>query len=182
MTGTPGPDRSRRVAAALGSLVFFLIAPAGVAGLGPGAITGWHMQPPLLGLEALRWLGGGLVAAGAIAVVDCFARFALEGLGTPAPVAPTQSLVVSGLYRYVRNPMYLGVVAAIVGQALLFGIAWLVLYALVVRTFFNAFVVLYEEPTLQRQFGSSYDSYRVGVGRWWPRLKPWPGPDPDEQA
>jgi protein-S-isoprenylcysteine O-methyltransferase Ste14 len=115
------------------------------------------------------------VGAGAAAVLDCFARFALEGRGTPAPVAPTENLVVSGLYRHVRNPMYVGVVAAIVGQALWFGSPVLLEYAVLVWLAFFAFVVLYEEPTLRRRFGPAYDNYRANVRRWWPRMTPWRG-------
>ena len=126
-----------------------------------------------MGIRPVRWLGSALIAAGAITVVECFGRFALKGLGTPAPVAPTERLVVSGLYRYVRNPMYIGVVAAIVGQALLFGSALLLQYAALVWLFFFAFVVLYEEPALRRRFGSSYQDYRANVRRWWPRIRPW---------
>ena len=163
----------RRVASLFGSFVFFWIAPATVAGWIPWMLTRWRMQPPLLGASAGRWLGGALVVAGAMSVVECFGRFALKGLGTPAPVAPTERLVLSGLYRYVRNPMYVGVVAAIVGQALLFGNFVLLEYAALVWLFFFAFVVLYEEPTLQRRFGASYEAYRANVRRWWPRITPW---------
>lgn len=166
----------RRVASLLGSFVFFWIAPATVAGWIPWMLTRWQMQPPLLGASAGRWLGSALVGAGAISVAECFGRFALKGLGTPAPVVPTERLVVSGLYRYVRNPMYLGVVGAIAGQALLFGSPVLLEYAVVVWLFFFAFVVLYEEPSLQRRFGTSYENYRANVRRWWPRITPWQGP------
>jgi protein-S-isoprenylcysteine O-methyltransferase Ste14 len=161
----------------MGSFVFFWIAPATVAGWIPWMITAWRMQPPVLGASGSRWLGGVLLGVGAIAVVECFARFALKGLGTPAPLAPTERLVVSGLYRYVRNPMYVGVVLAILGQALLFGSLVLIQYAALVWLFFFAFVILYEEPALRRQFGSSYENYRANVRRWWPRITPWRGPD-----
>lgn len=139
-------------------------------------LTRWRTGHPLLGVSAGRWLGAALLVIGTIVVVECFARFALEGLGTPAPVAPTRHLVVSGLYRYVRNPMYVGVLAAIVGQALLFGSPALLRYAVLVWMFFFAFVVFYEEPSLERRFGPSYRSYRANVRRWWPRLTPWPAP------
>lgn len=171
-----GGSVSRRLGSLLGSFLFFWVAPATVAGWIPWMLTGWRMEPPLLGASAGRWLGGVLVGAGSIIVVDCFGRFALEGLGTPAPVAPTEHLVVSGLYRYVRNPMYVGVVAAIVGQALLLGSPVLLRYAALVWLFFFAFVVLYEEPSLRRRFGPSYESYRAHVRRWWPRIAPWQGP------
>ena len=109
------------------------------------------------------------IAAGLV-LVSAFVRFVIEGVGTPAPVAPTQHLVVGGLYRYVRNPMYLAVVTAIVGQGLLFGQLGLFLYAGIVGAAMVAFVVLYEEPYLAERFGAEYDEYRRAVPGWWPRL------------
>ena len=102
-------------------------------------------------------------------ILHSFARFALEGRGTPAPVAPTETLVVSGQYRYVRNPMYVAVVGTVVGQALLFGSLPLVWYALALWVLFHAFVLAYEEPTLARTYGASYARYRTAVNRWLPR-------------
>jgi protein-S-isoprenylcysteine O-methyltransferase Ste14 len=96
-----------------------------------------------------------------------------EGVGTPAPVAPTRELVVGGLYRYVRNPMYLAVLAAIVGQALVLGRLVLLAYAAVVAAAFVTFVRWYEEPTLAWQFGDRYQAYRAAVPGWWPRRHPW---------
>ena len=111
-------------------------------------------------------------------LLDAFARFVREGRGTPAPVAPTERLVVGGLYRHVRNPMYLAVEAAILGQALLLGRSVLLAYAGVIGVAFWAFVRLYEEPTLARRYGEEYEAYRRAVPAWWPRLRPW-RPDPD---
>jgi protein-S-isoprenylcysteine O-methyltransferase Ste14 len=105
--------------------------------------------------------------------VHAFARFVAEGVGTPAPVAPTRELVVGGLYRYVRNPMYLAVLAAIVGQALMLGRLVLLTYAAVMATAFVTFVRGYEEPTLAEQFGARYQAYRAAVPGWWPRRHPW---------
>src|SRR5262245_32770191 len=105
----------------LGSALFFCVAPGAVAGLVPGTLARWRIGPSFVGIVALRWAGVLLAAVGVAGLVDCFARFALEGRGTPAPVAPTSSLVVSGQYRYVRNPMYVSVVTAILGQALIYG-------------------------------------------------------------
>ena len=161
----------------LGSFVFFWIAPASVAGWIPWLLTRWQVQAPLFGIPAIRWLGVALIAVGAISVIECFWRFAVVGLGTPAPVAPTEHLVVSGLYQYVRNPMYLGLLTAIVGQALLFGSMGLLWYAILVWLAFFAFVVSVEEPSLQRRFGSQYEAYRAHVRRWWPRFTPWRSPD-----
>ncbi len=157
----------------LGSLVFFLIAPASIAGWVPYMLSRWRFRPPFFGIAAGRFLGALIVVIGAAALVECFARFATTGRGTPAPVAPPKELVASGFYRYVRNPMYVAVVAVIVGQALLFGNVVLLEYAAIVWLLFHLFVLAYEEPTLRRQFGPSYDVYRTHVRRWWPRLRPW---------
>ena len=90
-------------------------------------------------------------------------RFVAEGAGTPAPVAPTQRLVVGGLYRYVRNPMYLAVISTIVGQALALAEPMLLGYAVAVGAAMVGFVHGYEEPTLSRQFGEQYQAYRRAV-------------------
>jgi protein-S-isoprenylcysteine O-methyltransferase Ste14 len=106
-------------------------------------------------------------------VLDSFARFALEGLGTPAPIAPPSNLVVSGLYRYVRNPIYVAVVAVILGQAVLFADWRLLGYGAFLWLFFHIAVIIHEEPTLRQSFGAEYESYCAHVPRWLPRLTPW---------
>src|SRR5271170_6612220 len=111
----------RRASAILGSALFFVLAPCVVAGWAPCWISGWRFLPPFFGLSALRIPGVVLILAGLPVLLDSFARFAIEGLGTPAPVFPTKHLVVTGWYRYVRNPMYVAVVSIIIGQSLLFG-------------------------------------------------------------
>ncbi len=161
-----------RARAALGSALFFVVAPCVVAGLVPWLLTGWEAGDPW---PPLQILGAILIAAGVLVLVDAFVRFVVEGIGTPAPVAPTRQLVVGGLYRHVRNPMYLAVGATIVGQALLLGRPVLVLYAAAFGAVVFAFVRGYEEPTLSRQFGAQYDRYRRAVPGWWPRLRPWRG-------
>ena len=92
----------RKTIAVLGSALFFAVAPSSVAGLVPWWITHWEFRPPFFDLDATRAVGILLIVAGLPGLVDSFARFALQGLGTPAPIAPTQNLVVTGLYRYVR--------------------------------------------------------------------------------
>jgi protein-S-isoprenylcysteine O-methyltransferase Ste14 len=159
-----------RLGPVIGSLVFFCIAPGTVAGWFPYLISRWRLEPAFLGIEAIRYIGGALAAAGLTCLVACFARFALEGRGTPAPVAPTETLVISGLYRYVRNPMYVAVVAIVVGQALIFSSLSLLIYAAVVWTSFHLFVLLYEEPALRRRYGHAYDAYQSRVPRWLPRF------------
>jgi protein-S-isoprenylcysteine O-methyltransferase Ste14 len=165
--------RSRKALAAAGTSAFLLLAPGVVAGLVPWLLTGWRMES---GPLALRIAGGALIVLGAGFLLHAFARFAFEGLGTPAPVAPTQRLVVGGVYRYVRNPMYLAVGATIVGQALLLGRPVLLAYAALFGAVVFGFVRLYEEPTLTEQFGASYETYRRAVPGWLPRLHPWSGP------
>ena len=106
-------------------------------------------------------------------LLHAFVRFVAEGIGTPAPVAPTRKLVVGGLYRYVRNPMYLAVAATIVGQGLALGQLVLLVYAAMFGAVVYSFVRLYEEPTLRRQFGDQYEEYQRSVPGWWPRRRPW---------
>jgi protein-S-isoprenylcysteine O-methyltransferase Ste14 len=164
-----------RTSNVIGSLVFLVAVPGTVAGLVPYWITRWRVQPPLLGQAWLRAAGALLATAGAAVLLDSFARFALEGRGTPAPVAPPERLVVRGLFRHVRNPMYVAVTSAVLGQALLLGSVPLLGYALLLVAAFHAFVVGYEEPALRRSFGDQYAAYCAGVPRWLPRLAPWKG-------
>ena len=166
---------SRRGWAVLGSLVFLVVAPGFVAGLVPYWISRWRFEPPLLGLSPLRVAGAALIAAGLPVLLESFWRFAVKGLGTPAPVMPTQRLVVSGLYRHVRNPMYVAVAAMIFGQALLFGSVGLLEYGALVWLAFHVFVLVYEEPTLAAAYPDEYPVFRRNVPRWIPRLHPWRG-------
>jgi protein-S-isoprenylcysteine O-methyltransferase Ste14 len=160
----------------VGSLVFLVVAPGVVAGLVPWLLTGWESNdPPAI----VRVLGAALIAAGAGVLLNAFARFVVEGRGTPAPIAPTERLVVGGLYRHVRNPMYLAVGATIVGQALLLGRPGLLAYAALFWAVVAAFVHGYEEPTLSARYGDDYAAYRRAVPAWWPRLRPWA---PDQAA
>jgi protein-S-isoprenylcysteine O-methyltransferase Ste14 len=160
-----------RINAALGSLAFLVLAPGVVAGLMPWLITGWRPLPPGDGPGALRWTGLLLIAAGLVVVVEAFARFAWEGLGTPAPVAPTRTLVVSGFYRFVRNPMYVAVTTLIFGQAVLFASWGVALYGVVIALAFHTFVLLYEEPTLREAYGEEYAAYYAATPRWIPRFR-----------
>lgn len=165
----------RRTTAALGSMIFFVLAPGVVAGFVPWWLTGWRVRQPLSSwaVTPLRVLGVALIAAGAVVLVQAFTRFVVEGVGTPAPIAPTQKLVVGGLYRYVRNPMYLAVLAAIVGQALVLSQPVLLANAAAVGAAMAAFVHGYEEPTLADRFGAEFEAYRRAVPAWWPRRRPW---------
>ena len=153
-----------------------LAVPVPLAVLVPFWISGWRLAPPLVGFVGFRVLGALLMAAGLPVFLDCFARFALQGLGTPAPIAPPERLVVTGLYRHVRNPIYVAVTSLIVGQALFFGDVRLLEYGLVVWAFFHVWVLAIEEPGLRAEFGAEYRDFCAHVRRWIPRLLPWRGP------
>jgi protein-S-isoprenylcysteine O-methyltransferase Ste14 len=168
----------RRITAAGGTSLFLAAAPGVVAGLVPWWLTGWEPgEATGGGWLAVQAAGAVVVAVCSVVLLQAFARFVTEGGGTPAPVAPTDRLVVGGLYRHVRNPMYVAVVGAVVGQALLLGRPVLLAYAAVVAAMMAAFVRGYEEPTLSRRYGADYAAYRRAVPAWLPRLRPW-GPDP----
>jgi len=162
----------RTSTAAAGSTAFFLVAPGTVVGVIPWLITRWEIPGSTSGWRAAQVLGVVLIVAGLIPVVHAFAQFAKAG-GTPMPLAPTQRLVVNGFNRYVRNPMYAGLLIVILGQALLFGSLWLVLYAICAWIITASFVRWYEKPTLARTYGSEYEAYRRNVPAWLPRWHPW---------
>jgi protein-S-isoprenylcysteine O-methyltransferase Ste14 len=140
----------------------------------PWWISHWRFHPPFLGFAPFRAIGVLFIAVGTIVVLESFARFALQGIGTPAPIFPTRHLVVKGFYRFVRNPMYGAVISLILGQALLLGDLRLVEYATLPWLAAHLFVLLYEEPTLRRSFGVQYEIYCAHVPRWIPRFTAWP--------
>ena len=170
----------RRRTAAVGSAVFFLIVPGAMAGLIPWLLTGWQLRDPLPYWLPMRVLGVILLFAGLTVLIQAFVRFVVEGLGTPAPISPPERLVVGGVYRYIRNPMYVAVLATIVGQVLLLGQLGLLLYTAAFWLIAAAFVRWYEEPALTRRFGADYETYRRAVPAWWPRLRPWKPSKHDE--
>ena len=151
----------------LKNLLFTLIAPGTLAVYLPLRIA-LH-RPSATGAAAV--LAEVVFAVGAAIYLWCLWDFATFGRGTPAPIDPPRKLVVRGLYRYVRNPMYVGVLTMILGWVLFFPARDLAVYGLVVAAGFHLFVVLYEEPALRRRFGGEYDEYRAQVGRWLPRLR-----------
>ena len=164
----------RPLPAIAGSALFFVAAPCVVAGLAPFLLTDrYHL--PLSTVPGFVPAGSILVTVAVALLIHSFARFALEGLGTPAPVAPTEKLVVGGIYRHVRNPMYVAVLSIILGQALLFSSWAVVVYAVIATTAMISFVKLYEEPTLARRYGAEYETYRRNVPGWLPRLTAWRG-------
>lgn len=187
----------KKPAAIVGSAVFLVIAPGFVAVLAPWWISQWSVKEPFFGssvfaadgglriwaihlppgplISALQVCGAILVALGSVGLLDCFRRFALEGLGTPAPGLLPRHLIVTGLYRYVRNPMYVAVTSAILGQVLIFGDLGLLAYAGVVWALFYLWIMVYEEPALRARFGVEYKRYCGNVRRWIPRFTPWTG-------
>src|SRR4051812_26285745 len=163
----------KRTSAALGSLGWLVLAPGTVCGLVPWLITGWRRTgDPAAWADVLGWV---LVLAGAAVLVEAFVAFAWHGRGTPAPAAPTERLVVQGAYRYVRNPMYVAVLALLLGQVLLSASWGLLTYLVVVGLTTHAFVRTYEEPTLREAYGPSYEEFCAHVPRWLPRPTPWRG-------
>lgn len=144
------------------NLLFTIVMPGTVAVYLPLWISADRTVPA----GATRWLGALVVLAGACVYGWCVWDFATFGRGTPAPIDAPNKLVVRGLYRYTRNPMYVGVLTVVAGWALLFRSPLLLIYAAVVATCFRSFVVLYEEPHLARVFGAEYEEYKRRVGRW----------------
>ncbi len=156
-----------RLRAVLGSAAFVLFGgPTIVAGLVPWLLTRWEADDPS---SVLLVAGAVLIAIGGGLVLETTTRFALQGRGTPAPFAAPDRFVARGSYRVVRNPMYVGVLALIAGQALLLGREVLLVWAVAAAVLFQLFVVFHEEPELRKRFGAEYDDYRRRVGRWLPR-------------
>jgi protein-S-isoprenylcysteine O-methyltransferase Ste14 len=150
------------------SLLFTIFGGPGILGVYvPAAITRWKIPAAPAPLRALAWA---LIVAGLFPLAESITRFVWAGHGTLVPFAPTEKLVISGFYRYVRNPMYLGVLAGIAGQAVLFHSLSLLVYMIVLAAGFHLFVVFYEEPALRRKYGGSYELFCQKVPRWIPRL------------
>lgn len=147
------------------NLLFTLVVPGTVAVYVP--LRFFRAAEPVH--PGLRFLGIGLVAVGAAVVLWCIWEFGTRGKGTPAPIDAPRRLVVRGLYRYVRNPMYVGVLTVILGWAAFFASGGALVYAVSLAIVFHLVVVLYEERALKSAFGTEYEDYRRRVGRWWPR-------------
>ncbi|HEX6822271.1 MAG TPA: isoprenylcysteine carboxylmethyltransferase family protein [Candidatus Sulfotelmatobacter sp.] len=149
------------------TILFTILVPGTVAVLIPLWLVGdmrWHANAPA------TWMGAVVAVTGAAIYLRCAWEFAVIGLGTPAPIAPTKFLVTTALHRYVRNPMYIGVALLILGESVIFRSLHLFLYAAAMVAIAHLFVILYEEPTLRRQFGESYEEYLRTVPRWVPKL------------
>jgi protein-S-isoprenylcysteine O-methyltransferase Ste14 len=152
---------------ALGTILFVTLVPGTAIGVVPYLLSGWVVRPALF--SGARAVGVLLFPLALLVFVNFNLRFVREGRGTPAPIAPTQRLVVGGPFRYVRNPGYLSALSMILGQGLFFGNVAVLIYAAVLALGFHLFVLLYEEPTLRRQFGGEYEDYCRRVPRWIPR-------------
>jgi protein-S-isoprenylcysteine O-methyltransferase Ste14 len=156
----------------LRSVLWALLLPGLVAGYVPWRYFGIGSVTLDLA-DPLQWIGLLAIGLGVALLITAIFEFARTGRGTLSPVDPPRKLVVRGLYRYVRNPMYLSVSLIALGEALLARSTDLLLYW---ATFFaaaNLYVMGYEEPNLKRRFGADYDRYRNAVGRWIPRLTPY---------
>ena len=145
--------------------MFTLAVPGTVVGLVPYLLTGWQLTSSM----GLRVLGALLILAALPVFVAFLVRFVREGIGTPAPIAPPERLVVGGPFARVRNPGYAAAIALVVGQGLLLGSGAVLAYAVLLALGFHGFVVLYEEPTLRHRFGADYEAYCRRVPRWLPR-------------
>ena len=163
----------RRTSAAVGAAVFFAVAPGVVAGVVPWYLTRGTPSARVSHGWLVPGVGVVLIVLGVTVLVYAFVSFVVQGIGTPAPVAPTEELVVTGLYLHVRNPMYLAVVAIIGGEAVTFGSTTVLSYGAVAGAAMAAFARWYEEPALSRRFGARYDAYRRAVPAWRPRVRPW---------
>lgn len=148
------------------TLLFTLLAPCMVALAAPYLLIRWSEGIFPQAWNSLKLAGIFIFVAGVAIYIWCAGDFISKGKGTPAPYDPSKALVAQGLYRFTRNPMYIGVLTVIAGEALFFKSIALVIYALAVWLLFHLRVTLYEEPTLKTLFGESFDDYCRRVPRW----------------
>jgi protein-S-isoprenylcysteine O-methyltransferase Ste14 len=153
---------------AIKSLLFLILAPGMVAGYIPLVLLrrGSPIETGIFGYLAFPlWVMGGII------LLWSFWNFLIQGRGTPAPIDPPKELVVAGFYRYVRNPMYVGIFLLLLGHFLWFKSVWLLVYLVIAFVTVHLFVTLYEEPTLKRKFGAAYEKYLKKVPRWIPKFR-----------
>ena len=153
---------------ALKSLLFLIVAPGMVAGYVPLALL---RRGPQVETGSLAYLAFPLWLIGGVILLWSFWNFLVEGRGTPAPVDPPKELVAVCFDRYVRNPMYFGVLLILIGHFLWFGFWWLLAYTVIAFVVVHLFVTRYEEPTLKRKFGAAYENYLQKVPRWIPKIR-----------
>lgn len=163
----------QRLLAILRTVLFTVIAPGTVAGIAPWWIHRTWPEVLFIPIGPASHAGWPLIVLGVLGYLATAGAFAWIGGGTPSPTHPTGRLVVAGLHRHVRNPMYLAVLSIILGETLLWESGLLLGYLVCVFTAFNTFVHLYEEPTLARLFPEDFAAYRAAVPRWIPRRTPY---------
>ncbi len=159
----------------LRAVLFTILMPGSALVLIPWLLLRGQPSPHVETIDVPAVIGSILGIAGVSVLLYCVRDFAVSGRGTLAPLDPPRKLVRVGLYRHVRNPMYVGVVLALIGEAIFFESEVLGFYAAIVALSFHLFVVLFEEPSLRALFGADYEKYRASVPRWIPRLRPWKG-------
>jgi protein-S-isoprenylcysteine O-methyltransferase Ste14 len=149
------------------NLFFTILQPGIVAGLIPYWILGESRKVHFgLSFELYQIVGIAIFLGGFTMMLMCIASFAIKGKGTLSPADPTKVLVTTGLYEYSRNPMYVGVMLVLIGEALFFQSIKLVMYGAFIFLAFNTFIILWEEPRLRNDFGVEYDNYYKKVRRW----------------
>ncbi|UCE22275.1 MAG: isoprenylcysteine carboxylmethyltransferase family protein [Candidatus Aminicenantes bacterium] len=151
------------------TLIFTLLLPGVFLVLVPYFLLSSFGDRFAVDIGLIRFIGFIPLLFGVFMYILCAWSFAYKGKGTPAPIDPPKKLVVQGLYKYARNPMYIGVLLILIGEAIFFASLLLGLYAVLVFVCFHLFVVIYEEPALKARFGDSYRRYCDSVPRWIPR-------------
>jgi protein-S-isoprenylcysteine O-methyltransferase Ste14 len=153
---------------AIKTLLWSVFVPGTLTILVPYLMLSYSLELFRVRLSIFRFIGLIPIAAGALLYLWCAWDFTFTGKGTPAPFDPPKEIVLRGLYRYVRNPMYVAASLVLIGEAILFESVLILVYAAIVFSFFHLWVIFYEEPTLRRKFGESYEKYCLKVSRWIP--------------
>ena len=155
---------------AIKSIIFLIVLPGAVMVYVPYYLLSLNFKLFFPDIDTFRFMGLVPISIGTAIILWCFWDFINSGKGTPAPIDPPKNLVIKGLYRLTRNPMYVGVIFVLFGEILLFESTALFIYSLTVLLIFHLFVILYEEPTLKDKFGESYEQYVDSVPRWFPSI------------
>jgi protein-S-isoprenylcysteine O-methyltransferase Ste14 len=153
---------------ALKTLLWSIFVPGTLTTLVPYLLLSSRLELVTVELASFRFIGLIPIVLGALLYLWCAWDFTFKGKGTPAPFDPPKEMVVKGPYRYVRNPMYVAALLVLIGEAILFESALILVFAVIVFSFFHLWVSFYEEPTLRRKFGASYEKYCLKVRRWIP--------------
>lgn len=153
---------------ALKTLLWSVLVPGSLTILVPYLLLTSGFELYRVELSGFRFIGLVPITLGALLYLWCAWDFTFTGKGTPAPFDPPKEMVARGLYRYVRNPMYVAALLALLGEVILFGSAMILIYAAIVFSVFHLLIIFYEEPTLRRKFGASYGAYCMKVSRWIP--------------